>query len=189
MKNSTMKKCVAFCIISVPLILLLTACKKTSFAKVEWEILENIPFLPLSAVIFVVIIVILGYFEIIPPSQEILDLLRLVYQKFGLIGVFIASFLEGIVYLGLYFPGSMIIVMSLLFSGGAKTEFLKIGLIVGLAFTITSILNYFLGAPFHIKNNLKKQIQKFFFFPCSTPTLFHFTSSTKDCKKLNPLKY
>jgi len=62
----------------------------------------KIPWLPLSALIFYLTAVVLWTINLIPPPTEIFIFLENLYNDYGLIGLFIASFLEGIVYLGLY---------------------------------------------------------------------------------------
>lgn len=152
------------------------------------DIFKSIPYLPLSAVIFVIIVEFLSYAQILPPPEYILYLLEQVYHKFGLPGVFIASFLEGLVYLGLYFPGSMVIVLSLFVSGGEKIELLKIALVVALAFTITSILNYIFGRTTSRKKETKKTSYKFLFFSMLHPHFISFYFFNEGLQKNKPFK-
>lgn len=151
------------------------------------EILRHIPFLPLSAVLFVIAIFILSSTGIIPSTSEILILLGEIYKKFGILGVFIASFLEGIVYLGLYFPGSMIIVMSLFVSGGSLIEYFKIALTVGLAFTLTATINYSLGFSLSKKKQPEKT-GKFLFFSLLHPHFISFYFFNEGLLKNKPFK-
>lgn len=109
------------------------------------QIFQKIPKLPLSALVFYVSAVILWRFGHIPSPSNILLLLENLYQSYGLIGLFIASFSEGIVYFGLYFPGSFIIALAVILSDGTFGSFLFISLIVAIALTTTSLINYTLG--------------------------------------------
>ena len=109
------------------------------------KILSKIPLLPVSALIFYLLIVLFWNLGIIPSPLEILNFLENLYEKFGLTGLFIASFLEGIVYLGLYFPGSFIIVFAVILSNGMIKSFLEISLVVAFALTLASIFNYVFG--------------------------------------------
>jgi len=105
----------------------------------------QIPWLPISALIFYLIAFLLWTINIIPPPTDIFLFLEMLYESYGLIGLFIATFLEGIVYLGLYFPGSFIILLSVFLSDGSFTSLFSISLVVAIALTITSIINYWLG--------------------------------------------
>ncbi len=111
----------------------------------------KIPWLPISALIFYLSAVILWTLEIIPPPTQILSFLENLYSYYGLIGLSIATFLEGIVYLGLYFPGSFIILLSVILSDGTFISFFKISLVVALTLTITSTINYWLGRHVRFK--------------------------------------
>jgi len=81
-----------------------------------------------------------------------LFLLENLYSKYGLIGLSIATFLEGIVYLGLYFPGSFIILLSVILSEGTFISLFKISLVVALTLTMTSLINYWLGRHLRFKH-------------------------------------
>ncbi len=109
------------------------------------KIFDLIPKLPLSALIFYLFVLILWNFNLIPSPNEIMNLLERLYESYGLMALFIASLLEGIVYLGLYFAGSTIIGLIVIFSDGTLITFLNISLIVALALTITSVINYVFG--------------------------------------------
>lgn len=109
------------------------------------NLLKKIPKLPLSALIFYLSIIILWKIGILPSPVQIVYLLEELYNSYGLIGLFIASFLEGIVYLGLYFPGSFIVALAVILSDGSFISLLVISLVVALALTITSIINYAFG--------------------------------------------
>src|SRR3990167_1803334 len=93
---------------------------KEFFTKVK------IPWIPLSAIIF-------------------LGMLENLYNKYGLISLFVATILEGIVYLGLYFSGSSIMVLIILFSPQNFISLLSISLVITFALIVVSIINYVLG--------------------------------------------
>ena len=118
---------------------------------------KKIPKLPLSALIFYIIMFCLWTLGYIPNPTNIFLILESLYQSYGLIGLFIASFLEGIVYFGLYFPGSFIVALAVIFSNGTFTSLFLISLIVAIALTITSIINYALGRKI-TSNKLNREI-------------------------------
>jgi len=113
---------------------------------------KEIPKLPLTALAFYLTFFILWTIGIIPPPTEIVLMLETLYNNYGLLGLFISAFLEGIVYLGLYFPGSFIIALSVIISDGTFPSLLTISLVVALALTITSFINYFLGRHISFKH-------------------------------------
>lgn len=109
------------------------------------KIFKKIPKLPLSALVFYLITVFLWKSGYIPTPSDILLFLENLYISYGLSGLFIASFLEGIVYFGLYFPGSFVVMLAVIISNGTFYSLLSISLVVATALTITSFVNYILG--------------------------------------------
>ena len=120
------------------------------------KFLEKVPLLPLSALLFYLSVLSLWKLGILPSPENILILLENLYEKYGLIGLSIATFLEGIVYLGLYFPGSFIILLSVILSDGSIISFLVISLVVSVTLTLTSIINYVSGRYVAYKENREK---------------------------------
>lgn len=106
---------------------------------------QQIPKLPFSALLFYGGLVALRKLGYIPGPTNILTMLENLYLVYGLAGLFIASFLEGIVYFGLYFPGSFVVILAVILSNGTFLSLLHISLIVAGALTLTSMINYTLG--------------------------------------------
>ena len=146
-------------------------------AKRLWK---EIPKLPLTALIFYLSLFVLWTIGVIPPPTEIISILESLYNNYGLFGLFISAFLEGIVYLGLYFPGSFIIALSVIISDGTFISLLTISLVVALALTITSFINYFLGRHISFKNTnetkskLPRKISKGLIFSMIHPNSLAF---------------
>lgn len=114
--------------------------------------------LPLCVMIFYLTLLLLIYLNIIPSFSQIYFFLEQLYLDFDLIGLFIASFLEGIAFIGLYFPGSLIIILAVLFSTGTIIEFITIAFVVSFALTLSSILNYIFGRYNILNTFLKPKI-------------------------------
>lgn len=158
------------------------------------KILKEIPILPTSALIFYLIVVLLWKVNLIPPPIEIVNFLESLYNRFGLFGLSIASFLEGIVYLGLYFPGSFIIALAVFLSDGKFLSLISISLVVAITLTITSFINYFLGKRISMKKrNLEthKKLSKGLFFSMLHPNIlaFYFFNAGLERKSLWKVAY
>lgn len=106
---------------------------------------KYIPLIPATALVFCLLCALLWNFRLIPNPKEILNLLEDLYLKYGYFGLIIATFLESTVYLGLYFPGSVIIALAVFLSDGRFLSLFIISVLVGLTLTITATINYFLG--------------------------------------------
>lgn len=122
-----------------------------------FRILKKIPKLPLTALLFYLGILALWSIKIIPTPQDILRYLENLYQVYGYFGLFIATFLESIAYLGLYIPGSFIIALAVFFSDGSFSSLAIITLVVDLALTITSIINYLVGSWISTKSGINME--------------------------------
>ena len=81
----------------------------------------------------------------LPPIEELIPLIEDLFARYGYWVVFIGAFVEGILLVNWYLPGSIVVVLGVAFArGGPLNVFAVIGLII-LAFLITTIFNYALG--------------------------------------------
>ncbi|MBS3080921.1 hypothetical protein J4221_05595 [Candidatus Pacearchaeota archaeon] len=158
------------------------------------KFLKEIPKLPLSALIFFIVVFILWNLGVIPPPVQVVEFLENLYNKYGLIGLSIATFLEGIVYLGLYFPGSFIIALAVFFSDGSLLSLFSISLVVAVTLTITSFINYFLGRHVLFRNQYNhlikdnRNISKGFLLSMLHPNLIAFYFFNAGIERRNPWK-
>ena len=120
------------------------------------SVANKIPFFPLSVIIFFAIITVGDSFGVIPGINDMIQFLESLYLKFGLFGLFISALLEGIAYFGLYFPGSVVVILAVALSDGSLPSFIGISATVAAALTISSCVSYFLGSRGFIKNKLKQ---------------------------------
>jgi len=81
--------------------------------------------------------------------------LESLYRTFGLPGLFLSSLLEGIAYFGLYFPGSVVVILAVITSDGTLSSFLAISAVVTCALTLSSCISYRLGSVKMIQKRLK----------------------------------
>jgi len=122
---------------------------------------KEIPKVPFSALIFHIVITILWNVGMIPPPTQMVDFLQGLYSQYGFVGLIIATFFEGIAYLGLYFPGASVIALAVFFSDGQFLTLLNISIVVAITLTLASFVNYFFGKHIHFKNKNKIGGEKF----------------------------
>ena len=115
----------------------------------------SIPWFPLSVIAFFGVITIGDSFGVIPGIQDMINFLESLYKNLGLPGLFISSLLEGIAYFGLYFPGSVVVVLAVIISDGSLSTFLGISGVVALALTCSSYISYGLGSVKLVQKRLK----------------------------------
>lgn len=123
--------------------------------------MTKIPILPLSALIFYLLLIVLWKFNLIPSPKELLEILENFYQHYGLLGLIVATFLEGTAYIGLYVPGAFIIALTVFLSNKSFISLITISLIVSITLTLTSFVNYYFGKHLASKSfRNKKDIVK-----------------------------
>ena len=74
-----------------------------------------------------------------------IELLSNLYRDYGLPALFISSLLESIAYIGLYFPGSVVILLAVAVSDGSVFEFMTIAAVTALAIVVGSTISYYCG--------------------------------------------
>lgn len=121
------------------------------------KIIKHIPILPLSALIFLGFAMVLWNIGIIPEPKEILQILENLYYNYGFLGLIIATFLESLVYIGMYFPGSLIIALAVFLSDGSFASLLTISILVALTLTVTAVINYLAGRFVSSRNFFEKK--------------------------------
>ena len=67
------------------------------------------------------------------------------YQRYGLVIVAIAAFVEGIVLINFWFPGSAVIILGMVASRGNPMQATLIVAVVSLAFSLAAQVNYLIG--------------------------------------------
>jgi membrane-associated protein len=117
--------------------------------------MRKLPLVPLSALFFYLMAMFFWNQGYIPEPAEMLNVLEGFYQRYQLTGLFVITFLEGLVYFGLYFPGSFIIGLAVVFSNGTPLELIMLSLTTSAALSAVSALNYFLGRI--LKNRSKNR--------------------------------
>lgn len=105
----------------------------------------KVPVLPLSALIFYLLLAILWNLHIIPLPKELIEILEGLYQEYGYSALVLATLLEGISYICLYFPGAFIIALTVFFSDKSFVSLLTISTIVSATLTVAAFINYRLG--------------------------------------------
>lgn len=118
---------------------------------------KKIPKLPLTALVFYLTAIILWNMDLIPSPSDLVIFLEKLFNNFGFFGLFIATLLEGVAYVGLYFPGSFIIALAVFFSDGSFITLLTISVLVTITLTITATMNYLLGRYISRKDFFKKE--------------------------------
>ncbi len=100
---------------------------------------------PFSICILLLIFILIYRLFSLPSPQELVVIIVDWFNEYGFKLLFIAAFLEGIFIFGMYFPGSLVIALSIYTFGNSGTNLVIIGSISFFAFLIANICNFFLG--------------------------------------------
>lgn len=109
----------------------------------------------LSILAFLIIINLLAYFEYLPDTDELTEILTAIFDKYGMPLIVLVSFLENIVGLNVYFPGSIVILTSMSLTAGDPKKAMLVFIAIVLPSTLAQNINYLIGC-FSTKD-LKKQ--------------------------------
>ena len=97
----------------------------------------------------------LAHFGYIPDTNELTEILSAIFNKYGLPLIALASFLENIVGLNVYFPGSIVILTSMSLTAGDPGKAVLVFIAIFLPSTLAQNANYLIG--YFSTKNLKKQ--------------------------------
>lgn len=80
------------------------------------------------------------------PDQEQLTITAQKYfDRFGLFVVFLSAAIEALLFVGLYYPGGLVILLSVIFTGPDPLKVLGIVLVVTGGMVTSYVINFFLG--------------------------------------------
>lgn len=100
---------------------------------------------PLFMLSAFLVIYLLGATNILPDIDQLTDDLKLFFDQYGLIAVAILSFVENIIGVNVYFPGSIVILTAMAMTSGNPLLGFKTFLTIFIFALISYNFNYFLG--------------------------------------------
>jgi len=81
----------------------------------------------------------------LPPQEALVEVAKTYFDKYGLITVFVSSIIEGLLLAGMYYPGSLVIFLGVIFASPNVLEVVWVVVVVTLGMIISFIINFFLG--------------------------------------------
>lgn len=101
--------------------------------------------LPFTALIALIGLSILVHYQIIPPGNELLSLLRDSAGTYFYTLIFIVILLESIVYVGFYFPGQFFAVLLVVGADPEPSDIIQLTIAMVVGATIGSSINFAIG--------------------------------------------
>jgi membrane protein DedA with SNARE-associated domain len=81
-----------------------------------------------------------------PPSEAtIIGIAKSYFDRYGIVIVLISASLEGLLLIGWYFPGTLVIIFALIVSGPDLPRFLAVALTAGGGLYCAQVTNFFVG--------------------------------------------
>ena len=81
----------------------------------------------------------------LPPEETMAQIARAYLERHGLTIVVISAYLEGLLLIGWYFPGNLVIVLALIFAAPQPSRFMLVAALAGFALFSAYITNFFAG--------------------------------------------
>src|SRR3989338_3380973 len=81
----------------------------------------------------------------LPPKEEVMRIAELYFETYGLATIFVAAMIESVLFVGWDFPGSLVIVLGVVFSRDDFVQLLGVYSVTTLAFIIAYALNFYVG--------------------------------------------
>jgi membrane protein DedA with SNARE-associated domain len=81
----------------------------------------------------------------LPPEATLIPLAKDYFGRYGLITVLLGAILEGLLLIGWYFPGTIVIVVALLLAGDDPLQVAQIGVAAAIGVCVAYGVNFFAG--------------------------------------------
>lgn len=81
----------------------------------------------------------------LPTQEELIEIARAYFERYGLIIVLASALIEGLLLVGWYYPGGLVIFLGVILAGEDETKVAAIILLVTLGLFLGYLINYFLG--------------------------------------------
>ncbi len=82
----------------------------------------------------------------LPSENEVIELAKIYFDRYGLFTIFFCAILEGVLLLGWYFPGSFVIVLGVFLAGNDYAQLFGVFTTTTAGFLIAYIFNFYVGA-------------------------------------------
>jgi len=130
--------------------------------------------LPLTFVVVYLILALIWKVFALPTDEKLVSIVSSLFNHYGLVIILVSAFIEGLLLLGQYFPGSFVIFLGVISAGKDVVRASEVVGVVSIAFFFAYLCNYLLGKygwyrlfiKFGLKNSIdrtKKKLQKHVF--------------------------
>jgi membrane protein DedA with SNARE-associated domain len=81
----------------------------------------------------------------LPPEETMAQIARIYLDRYGVVIVFVSAYLEGLLLIGWYFPGNLVIVLALIFAAPEPSRFVAVAAVGASGLLAAYVTNFFAG--------------------------------------------
>ena len=81
----------------------------------------------------------------LPPEETIIQIAKTYLDRYGIVIVLLSAYLEGLLLIGWYFPGTLVIIFALIVSAADPLAYIQVALAAGSALYCAQVTNFFIG--------------------------------------------
>ena len=81
----------------------------------------------------------------LPPEETIIQIAKTYLDRYGIVIVVLSAYLEGLLLIGWYFPGTLVIIFALIVSAADPLAYIQVALAAGSALYCAQVTNFFIG--------------------------------------------
>jgi membrane protein DedA with SNARE-associated domain len=81
----------------------------------------------------------------LPPEQTIIEIARRYLDRYGIVIVLICAYLEGLLLIGWYFPGTLVVIFAFVIAGPDALRVAQVATTAGLGLFAAYLTNFFAG--------------------------------------------
>lgn len=101
--------------------------------------------LPLAALAVLLSLYALWLWLDLPPEETVVAVARSYFETHGLVTVLVAAFVEGLLLVGWYFPGSLVIIFGLIFAGDDVARVAAVAALAAAGLLAAYVVNFLAG--------------------------------------------
>lgn len=101
--------------------------------------------LPLAALAVLLSLYALWLWLDLPPEETVVAVARSYFETHGLVTVLVAAFVEGLLLIGWYFPGSLVIIFGLIFAGDDVARVAAVAALAAAGLLAAYVVNFLAG--------------------------------------------
>lgn len=101
--------------------------------------------LPLAALAVLLSLYALWVWLDLPPEETVIAIARGYFETHGLVTVLVAAFVEGLLLIGWYFPGSLVIIFGLIFAGDDVARVAAVAALAAAGLLAAYVVNFVIG--------------------------------------------